>query len=280
MGLRRIKQTVNFDNPKVYHLYYGSDLAEPGSVMTYFPFPGLARGRPGTGEVSLVSFSIPVGSLDLWEAHLASTGAREIVRDTVFGEACIEFSAPDGDRFRLVEHLRDPRERTLGTRGFRNKIAGFQGVTLCLGETESTAEILKAFGYQQSAVEGRTSRFELPGGNGASVVDLRYEPELERSVEGAGSVHHVAFAVKNREDQQTVREAMLTAGHRVTHVYDRNYFFAIYFRTPGGVLFEVATYEPGFDADEDMAHLGEALKLPAQHEHLRTALEEDLIPLD
>ncbi len=274
MGLRRIKQTVNFDNPKVYHLYYGNPAAEPGTVMTYFPFPALERGTRGTGEVRAVSFSIPTGSVDYWEATLSAAGVSGLVQDHLFGATCLNFAAPDGDEFQLVERNDDPRAGHSPT-----AIRGFDGVTLSLADIGATAEVLETFGYQRSAVEGNTTRFSLPNANGAGHVDLEASPDLPQAVEGAGSVHHVAFAVKDRAAQAQVREAMLAMGQRVTHVYDRDYFHAIYFRTDGGVLFEVATYEPGFDVDEDMASLGEALKLPTQHEHLRQKLEQELVPL-
>ncbi len=280
MGMRRVKQTVNFDNPKVYHLYFGDEAGTPGTVMTYFPFPGLERGTRGTGEVSMVSFSVPQGALDLWEARLESAGSTDVLRDEAFGAPCIDFDAPDGDRFRLVEDAGDRRVPWPRSAAGRHAVRGFHGVNLTLAETESTAEVLGAFGYREIARDGRVARWALQRHNGAGVVDLELRPDLGEAEEGAGSVHHVAFAVRDRAAQNEVREAMLAAGHRVTHVYDRNYFYAIYFRTPGGVLFEVATGEPGFDADEVLAGLGGAFKLPTQHEHMRAELEQSLVPLD
>jgi len=280
LGLRRIKQTVNFDNPKVYHLYYGNEAGEPGTVMTYFPFPGLARGTHGTGEVRYCALSVPPGSLDFWEARLVASGAHEVFQDTWFDTPCLNFEAPDGDQFRLVEQANDPRRAYLGSGVGDAAIRGFEGVTLTLSDIGSTAEILEAFGYQQVATERNVTRYHLPHNNGAGVVDLETAPDLPKSIEGAGSVHHIAFAVQDRAAQAEIRDLMLAAGQRVTHVYDRNYFYAIYFRTEGGVLFEVATYEPGFDADEDIATLGEALMLPEQHEHLREELNDGLMPLD
>lgn len=276
MGLRRIKKTVNFDNPRVYHLYFGNEAAEPGTVMTYFPFPGLAQGSRGVGEVSEVSLAVPPGALDFWEARLEAAGAGAVSREEVFGEDCLTLEAPDGDVFRLIERAHDPRLPRTGSTG----VVGFDGVTLKLAEADSTAEILTEFGYNFVSEDGTRSRFHLATARGAGHVDLDVSPNTPKAVEGAGSVHHVAFAVRDRAAQAEVRDAMIAAGHKVTHVYDRNYFYAIYFRTPGGVLFEVATHEPGFDVDEDLAHLGGALKLPAQHEHLRSALAQDLIPID
>lgn len=273
MALPRIKKTVNFDNPSVYHLYYGCDYGIPGTVMTYFPFPGLKRGERGTGEVASVDFSVGPGAFYFWEAKLEAVGAGPM-RGEWFGAETLEFTAPDGDHFRLVARAADVRAKP-GEMGLR----GFDAAGLCLAEIETTAEILTAFGYRETATEGRTTRFEMPVHNGAGAIDLTAAPEMARASEGAGSVHHIAFAVENRNAQQEVREAMLAAGHRVTGVRDRNYFHAIYFRTPGGVLFEVATHDPGFDVDEPRESLGEALKLPKQHEHLRAELEDSLVPL-
>lgn len=274
MGLPRIKKTVNFDNPKVYHLYYGADNGVPGTVMTYFPFPDLTRGARGVGEVASVDFSVAPGVLDYWEARLEAAGALP-ARGEWFGRETLEFHAPDGDMFRLVEKASDVRAKSSEL-----SIRGFDAACLCLQEIETTAEILTAFGYQEIGSDGNTTRFELPVHNGAGAIDLKAAPQMPVAVEGAGSVHHIAFAVKDRAAQLEVREAMLTAGQKVTGVRDRNYFHAIYFRTPGGVLFEVATHEPGFDVDEPVEDLGAALKLPAQHEHLRDQLVQSLVPLD
>lgn len=278
IGLRRIKQTVNFDNPSVYHLYYGDVAGTPGTVMTYFPFPGLAKGSRGTGELRCVAFSIPTGSLDFWRKHLAEHGAQKVERGTWFGTNCLHFCAPDGDQFRFVEVPQDQRES--GSNPNPHAIRGFESVTLTLANIDATAAILEAFGYKTVGSEENVTRFALPNGNGADFVDLEAAPNTAAAMEGAGSVHHVAFAVKDRAAQHQVREAMLSIGQRVTQVRDRDYFHAIYFRTEDGVLFEVATHEPGFDVDENQAHLGKTLKLPKQHEHLREELENTLTPLD
>jgi len=273
LGLRRIKQTVNFDNPSVYHLYYGDAAASPGSVMTYFPFPGLARGRRGTGEVSAVAFSVPSGSLDFWQARLGEIGAGQVRPETRFGEAGVSFTAPDGDGFWLIEEG--------GPQGAdETAISGLRGVTLTLVDIGATGEILTEFGYRHAATEGNVARYQLPEAARGDVVDLIADPTAPRVVEGAGSVHHVAFAVSDLQAQDQVRSAMLAMGQNVTGVRDRDYFQSIYFRTTGGVLFEVATQGPGFTVDEDIVHLGETLKLPAQHAHLRGQLEAELVPLD
>lgn len=277
LGLRRVKKTVNFDEPSVYHLYYGDEWGTPGSVMTYFPFPHIIRGRPGSGEVGETVFSVPLGSLGFWKERLAGKGVAGMLADESFGERRLVFNAVDGDRFALVESRDDSRPGwTGGSVSADAAIRGFAGASLRLRDTGATEELLKFMGYEQADTSKGVKRFVIAGGNGADVIDLHALPNMPRGTLGAGSVHHIAFSVEDREAQQAVRAALVDTGYQVTPVIDRDYFHAIYFRTPGGVLFEIATDEPGFDRDEDAAHLGEALKLPVQHEHLRPWLETHL----
>lgn len=277
LGLRRVKKTVNFDEPSVYHLYYGDEAGTPGSVMTYFPFPHIIRGRPGSGEVGETVFSIPEGSLKFWQDRLAGEGVEGVMADDRFGTKRLRFKAVDGDSFALAEIKDDPRPAWRGGDVAGDEaIRGFHGATLCLRDSGATEELLKFMGYDPLETDKGIKRFALPHGNGADVIDIETLPNMPRGDLGAGSVHHIAFAVETRADQLEVRKALVDAGHNVTPVIDRDYFLAIYFRTPGGVLFEIATNEPGFDRDEDRAHLGEALKLPEQHEHLRAWLETHL----
>ncbi|CTQ32804.1 VOC family protein [Jannaschia rubra] len=277
LGLRRVKKTVNFDAPDVYHLYYGDETGTPGSVMTYFPFPHIVKGRPGTGAVSETAFAVPEGSLDDWRDRLAGAGVGGIEETRRFGEKRLRFLGPDGEGFALAEAPDDMRAPWPGGPVPVDKgIRGFRGVTMRLRDGVATAELLTFMGYREVAREGALIRLALDGGNGADVIDLEVLPDAQPAREGAGSVHHVAFAVENRAAQADVRKALLEPGAHVTPAIDRDYFWAIYFRTPGGVLFEIATNEPGFDRDEDVAHLGEALKLPDQHAHLRDRLERSL----
>jgi glyoxalase family protein len=281
LGLRRVKKTVNFDAPDVYHLYYADEYGTPGTVMTYFPFPNIARGRPGTGEVGTTVFSVPAGSLGYWERRLAEQGVTGLKREEAFGEKRLRFDGPDGDGFAFVEVKDDSRPGWAeGGVPEEDDIRGFHSVSLRLQDAGATAELLRFMGYEQVEQSGNIRRFAVPNGNGANVVDIEVLPTVNLARQGAGSVHHVAFAVENRAKQLEVRKALLDTGYQVTPVIDRDYFWAIYFRTPGGVLFEVATNEPGFDRDEDAAHLGEALKLPTQHAHLRPWLEKHLQPLE
>jgi glyoxalase family protein len=280
LGLRRVKKTVNFDAPDVYHLYYGDEVGSPGCVMTYFAFPDAARGRPGSGEVGETVFAVPRDSLPFWQQRLAGLGVDGLIADAAFGEKRLHFAGPDGDGFALVEVANDPRHPWVkGGIAADYAIRGFHSVSLRLRDEGATAELLKFMGYDEFAGADGVRRFQLAGGNGADFVDIQTMPDIAPSRPGAGSVHHVAFAVENRARQLEVRKALLDTGYHVTPVIDRDYFWAIYFRTPGGVLFEVSTNEPGFDRDEDKAHLGEALKLPKQHAVLRQRLEASLIPI-
>ena len=280
LGLRRVKKTVNFDAPDVYHLYYGDETGSPGSVMTYFPFPNAGRGRPGTGEVGTTSFSVPKDSLKAWADRLRERDTADIRQDTRFGQNRLLFTGPDGDAFALVES-EDEREPWTGN-GVSEDMAirGFHSADMRLRDAGASAELLKFMGYEEIDREDNVTRFAVPGGNDANIIDIETLPGVGFAAQGAGSVHHIAFAVENRARQLEVREALLDTGYQVTPVIDRDYFWAIYFRTPGGVLFEVATNEPGFDTDEDTAHLGESLKLPSQHAHLRDRLERYLEPIE
>lgn len=280
LGLRRVKKTVNFDAPDVYHLYYGDEIGTPGSVMTYFPFPRIAEARPGAGEVGETRFAVPEGSLSYWAGRLAEQGVAGLRSDSAFGAERLRFAGPDGDGFALVGTADDPRTAwTGGSVPEDAGIHGFAGARLRLRDGGATGELLEFMGYERHGREGGVTRYALPGGNGADTIDLEVLPDAHTARAGAGSVHHIAFAVEDRAAQLAVRTALMDTGYQVTPVIDRDYFWAIYFRTPGGVLFEVATNEPGFDRDEDTAHLGEALKLPTQHEHLRARIERQLVPI-
>ena len=281
LGLRRVKKTVNFDAPDVYHLYYGDGHGAPGSVITYFPFPHAARGRPGTGEVGTTLFSVPENSLGFWSARLAAAGVDGMRPNEVFGQKRLDFAGPDGEGLALVETRSDPRH-PWDHGGIEPALAirGFHSASMRLADDGATAQLLTFMGFDQVDSAAGVRRFAMPGGNGADILDIETMPNVAAAKQSAGSVHHIAFAVENRAAQLEVRQALLDTGWQVTPVIDRDYFWAIYFRTPGGILFEIATNEPGFGRDEDTAHLGEALKLPAQHSHLREKLEKSLQPLE
>ena len=280
LGLRRVKKTVNFDHPDVYHLYYGDECGSPGTVMTYFPFPNAVRGKPGVGEAGTTAFSVPEGSLTEWANLLGKHKVNGLMRDLCFGQPRLKFNGPDGDALALIETRDDPRQPwTMDEISEGIAVRGFHSVGMRLRDSGASAELLSFMGYEKLDQQENVTRFIVPGGNDANIIDIETISDADKAEQGAGSVHHIAFAVENRARQLEVREALIDTGYAVTPVIDRTYFRAIYFRTPGGVLFEVATNEPGFDVDEDTQKLGEALCLPAQHAHLRERLTRSLEPL-
>jgi len=281
LGLRRVKKTVNFDAPDVYHLYYGDETGTPGSVMTYFPFGPMPAGTRGIGEVGVTELAVPFGSLGFWTDRLASHGVSGLSEDRFLNEDRLVFSGPDGDSFALVETGAEGRRPWTGD-GVAEDVGiyGFHGARFRLRDAAATGELLGFMGYQKDETEGAVTRYRIEDGNAARTIDLEEVPKAPPARQGAGSVHHIAFAVDDRDAQLAVRKALMDTGYQVTPVIDRDYFWAIYFRTPGGVLFEVATNEPGFDRDEDTAHLGQALKLPTRYEPHRAQIEAHLPPLD
>jgi glyoxalase family protein len=279
LGLRRVKKTVNFDAPDVYHLYYGDEAGTPGTVMTYFPFPNIGPGRAGTGEVGTTVFSIPKGSVEFWQKRLAERKVAGLSLSDSFGSKRLNFTGADGDGFALHETENDHRNPWSLTVDADHAIRGFHSASLRLHDEGATAQLLKFMGYQSAGTHKGVRRYVRDGGNDANVIDIETLPSAAPAQPGSGTVHHIAFAVENRDAQLRVRKALLDTGYQVTPVIDRDYFWSIYFRTPGGVLFEIATNEPGFTRDEASAHLGEDLKLPKQHEHMRAFLEKHLQPI-
>lgn len=277
LGLRRIKKTVNFDAPDVYHLYYGDETGTPGSVLTYFPFPNMRQGGFGTGEVGTTAFSVGIDTIGFWQQRLEKAGLKNVETRTVFGEKRLEFTGPDNERFALVETEADNRKPWVTDAIPQDAaIRGFHSASMRLEDEGRMRELLQFMNYQVLEETDHVTRMGIEEGNAASIIDLEKHKDANRAMPGAGSVHHIAFSVDNREAQLEVRKALLDTGYQVTPVIDRDYFLAIYFRTPDGILFEVATDVPGFERDEDRASLGESLKLPDQHEHLRQQLEKHL----
>lgn len=223
LGLRRVKKTVNFDAPDVYHLYYGNGLGTPGTVITHFPFEGAKRGRPGTGEVSVTAFSVPLGSLAGWRDRFLGAAVQNLREDVHFGQNRLLFPGPDGEVLALVESADSRAPWTGGGVDADMAIRGFHSVMLRLADTAPTAQILAFLGYTETQREGETLRMTLPDNNGAGIVDLEISA-LPMAVQGAGSVHHVAFAVADRATQDTLRANLTKAGMGVTPAIDRDYF--------------------------------------------------------
>jgi glyoxalase family protein len=272
LGLRFVKKTVNFDAPDAYHLYFGDEQASPGSILTWFEFAGASRGRPGTGMIHTIQLGVASdAALDFWEARLASSGYA-----SERGERSLSFEDYDGLRFELVvaddgnpplraEHAEVPAEHAiLGVEGARAYIArGLDVDRELLTETLGFTDL----GDGEYRLDGETRHFHWG-----------YDAATDRGIQGGGTVHHIAWHSRD-EDHVSWQQRAAQAGMAVTPVIDRDYFLSIYFREPQGVLFEIATSSPGFAVDEDPDHLGEELRLPKQHEHLRAQLERRLVPL-
>ncbi|MGI8649596.1 MAG: ring-cleaving dioxygenase [Rubrobacter sp.] len=279
LGLRFIKRTVNFDDPGTYHLYYGDGEASPGTVMTFFPWANAPKGTQGSGQLTVTAFSVPKGSLDYWRARLTKNDVEYGEVEDRFGDKVLPFADESGMKLELIASD-DPREAwNGGTVPVESAMRGFHSTTLSLQNSARTAEILGLLGFREAVTgEGRT-RYEAGTGGPGNSVDLVDGSGGPEGRMGVGTVHHVAFRVANDEVHGEVREEVAKLGFDVTPVLDRNYFHSIYFREPGGVLFEIATDNPGFDADEPLDELGESLKLPAWLEPRRERIEQTLDPL-
>jgi glyoxalase family protein len=277
MGLRLVKKTVNFDDPETYHLYYGDGAGSPGTIMTFFPWAHAPGGRIGAGQLVVTSFSIPTASLGYWTERLVEKGVRfERPRDR-FGDTVISFEDPDHLRIELVAAQDGRPGWSGGPVRAEHSVRGFHHVSLAVEEPERTAGLMtESLGFRQ--VDEAEGRIRLSAGEDTpgTLVDVVNAAGFPRGSMGVGTVHHVAFRVPDEETQLAVRAEISALGYSVTPVLDRNYFRSIYFREPGGVLFEIATDPPGFAVDEDPEHLGEDLKLPPWLETRRDRLEEVL----
>jgi glyoxalase family protein len=282
LGLRLVKKTVNFDDPQTYHLYFGDEVGTPGSILTFFPWEGTRRGRQGTGQAAVTSFSIPEAAFGYWVDRLVRTGVEHELPSRRFGAPVLSFRDPDGMLLELAAHP-DALSRPAWEGGpvpAEHAIRGIHSVTLWADRAEPTVRVLQdVLGFRHLADEGGTSRFAAGDGGPGTLVDVRAVGGFLRGVGGAGTVHHVAFRAADDQDEATLRRQARDAGLEPTGVLDRNYFRSVYFREPGGVLFEIATDGPGFDVDEPRESLGQALKLPAQYEPARARIEAVLPPL-
>ncbi len=280
LGLRLVKKTINFDAPDVYHFYFGDELGSPGTVFTTFPFTGARKGVKGAGELTYTAFSIPAVSLDYWIERLKKFGIPVSNVLTRFGEQLIRFEDQDGMGIELVANDRDDRDGwTYGHIPFEYSIRGFYGATLNLRAKELTEKLLtQHMDYHFIGEEQGRFRYGTEGKPG-DIVDIVLDKTGQRGMQSAGTVHHIAFRTANMESQLEVQSILMKHGYMVTEVKDRNYFKSIYFREPGGVLFEITTDEPGFAIDEDEAHLGELIKLPDWAEPARERIEKSLTPV-
>ena len=272
LGQRLVKRTVNFDDPGTYHLYYGDAHGTPGTILTFFPFVDAGPGRAGPGMASAFAYAVPRGGLDTWMERFADDAVDFDGPSSRFGEQFISLGDPDRLKVELIETDAASDDHS------------FHSVTLWLKDLAPTARLLTdIFGYETVGSETANGeerlRLSSPSGAPASVVDLLRSDAPSIGRQGAGTIHHVAFRAETDEIQAAWQESLRSAGFQVTPVIDRQYFNAIYFREPGGVLFEIATDPPGFQTDEPFETLGQALKLPPRYEQHRTEIERVLPPI-
>ncbi len=277
LGLRLVKRTVNFDDPTTWHLYFGDRLGSPGTIMTFFPHPLARPGRAGGGEVGRTTFAVPTGTLDPWQARLAAEGWA-VEETAAASPRVLELRDPDGVRLALVESTGASGGDPWAVEGVPPEIAirGFESVRLDVPDVDPTADFLReVFGLPEVERQGGRRCFDAGDGQRVEVAATA----SPRAQLGAGSVHHVAFRVPDDDAQLAMQRRLAEGGFAVTDVQDRQYFRSIYFREPGGVIFEIATDVPGFAVDEAEAELGQALKLPPWLESRRSDLEQALPPL-
>jgi glyoxalase family protein len=279
LGLRLVKKTVNFDDPGTYHLYYADGAGTPGSVLTFFPWVDAPAGRSGTGQVSAIAFAVPEQGFAYWQDRLAANHVKTRGPMRRFDETLFEFEDPDGLALEIV---------VAGQPGafqpwpkspvpVAMQLRGFHSVTLAESDGGPTQALLTSqMGWTLLDEADGRFRYQAPGGEPASLLDVLCNSNAQRGLPGTGTVHHVAFRVDLDETQQSWRKRLLASGYQVSPVMDRSYFHSIYYREPGGALFEIATIPPGFTVDEPAETMGTGLKLPGQYEPVRARIEKAL----
>jgi len=282
LGLRLVKQTVNFDDPYTYHLYYGDGAGAPGTILTFFPWEGLPTGRSGSGMVTAIAFAIPEYSVDFWLKRLQRLDIPA-GKETRFGEPVITFTDPHGLALELIGTAETPATAVWQDRPIpgEHAIAGFHSATIVLQNIDNTRLLLtEVMGMSSVGRENSRVRFTMCDNSAPGhLLDVVADPDAPPAQQGGGTVHHIAFRTENSEAQAIWQKTLRQSGVPVTEVRDRKYFRSIYFHEPGGVLFEIATDPPGFAIDEDMRRLGERLQLPEQYESMRRAIQNQLPPL-
>lgn len=282
LGLRLVKKTVNFDDPQTYHLYYGDEQGSPGTIITFFPWENIVSGRRGTRQATEIAYSVSSDSFDFWLKRFEENNVIHNKVSKKFGQNYLTFIDPDGLKFELTANDSDKRvpwytEEVTAD----NAIKGFFNVSITASDIKPTAAVLTdIFGYRLADKEVNRYRYLNDSVDSANIVDLVEVPGEHVGHVAGGSVHHVAFRVKDEVSLMYFREKIIAAGMHITEKIDRNYFYSLYFREPGGVLFELATDNPGFTVDESIDKLGNELKLPAQYERYRGTLEQSLPELN
>ena len=283
LGLRFVKRTVNFDDPGTWHLYYGDEVGAPGTALTFFIWKDLPKGQHGAGEAQEVAFAVPESSLDYWIKRFDARGVAHGAPTPRFGETAIALEDPDGLKLELVTE-----KSAAAIPGWSNgeiaaehAIRGFHGITLEVRDPAPTARVLEqVFGFKPSGVEHNRHRYLAEGGPLGKVIDMRITPGSPRSQQGLGINHHIAFRATNDAEEMEMRRRALSLGLNATEQIDRNYFRSVYFREPGGILFEIATDDPGFTRDEPKEKLGQKVMLPPWYEAHRAKIEASLPALE
>ena len=282
LGLRLVKKTVNFDDPGTYHLYYGDDSGRPGSLLTFFPWTGIRSGVHGTGQSTSTAFSVPAGSLGWWRQHFADLGVESTLTSTSSSEERLSLRDPDGLGLDLVASSTiDPRNPwDSAAVPAEYAVRGQHSSVLTVADPAQTLQVLtRDLGMHLISEEGNRTRVGAGDGAPGNIVDVIADPRGQVGLTAGGTVHHIAFRVPDRTTQAQWREELAARGYAVTEILDRQYFTSIYFREPGGVLFEIATDTPGFDIDEPLLELGRSLKLPPWLEPSRLAIENAVAPI-
>ncbi|WP_026728862.1 ring-cleaving dioxygenase [Flavobacterium denitrificans] len=284
LGLRFIKKTVNFDDPGTYHFYFGDEVGSAGTILTFFPWgEGIQQGRKGSGMATEIGYSVPKGSLEFWQKRFDQYNVIYNKPAEKFGEKYLTFLDPDGLKLELIESKTEDNRKAWETDEVKADVAtkGFHNITLTLNNIKPTAAILtEIFGYKLIDQDVNRYRYATDAVENAAIVDLVELADEKRGLNANGTVHHVAFRVANDEILMHFREKIADYGLQITPQIDRQYFHSLYFREPGGVLFEIATDNPGFTVDESLEELGQNLKLPAQYESQREAIEAHLVKID
>lgn len=278
LGFRLVKKTVNFDDPQTYHFYFGNEVGTPGTLLTFFPWANVRKGKNGAGMATDIGYSVPKGSLGFWKNRFDKLDIRYDTSER-FGEKLLAFQDPDGLWLNLIETKQKDERKGWETPEIKDDVAikGFHTVTLTLNTIKPTAAILtEVFGYRPLAQDGNLYRYRTDAVENAALVDLLEVPGAQRGLNAGGTNHHVAFRVKDEDTLMAFREKIAARGLQITEKIDRDYFFSLYFREPGGVLFEIATDNPGFATDETVENLGSSLQLPDRYKAMREKIEKGL----
>lgn len=279
LGLRMVKKTVNFDDPTTYHFYYGNETGAPGTILTFFPWEGIGKGVNGTGMATNIGYAVPADSLEFWKDRFKKFEIKYTEEKESFGEQSISFADPDGLQFNLIVASKTDSRKPWLTHDIDETVAftGFYSVTLTLKSVAPTAAILTdVLGFTLQGQEGNKYRFITDAVENASIIDIIEAPAMAAGKSAGGTNHHIAFRVKDENSLMDFRNKIAANQIGITNKIDRDYFFSVYFREPGGVLFELATENPGFTVDEPLNELGNNLKLPKQYENSRAEIEKAL----